>query len=445
MKLIIFLLLIATGFASSSSNIQTSVKERPNILIILGDDVGTGDIPVYWDSSLVSMPNIDKLASNGLTFKDAHSSPACAPSRYMLLSGNYAHRGRMAKGTYRFEGNGNQFYEGQKSIAEVLRDEAGYNTAMFGKWHLGVGIPRVGRMNRTHILSHPGHDWSLPLIQGPQDIGFNSSLITPGGIQSYPYSFFRDGYLSTDISDVKFWEPGTYAMPYGDSIIYRVAGEGDKNWDSTAYNMILVNETTKFIDDHLDNRLNADDPFFTYVALGSVHAPHSPPNHYINGEPVADGHQTRHLDMLKEMDMVVGSLISALEDRNLAEDTIIIFTSDNGGLSDSEKSTTHRSSGKLRAHKGTIYEGGHRVPLIMQYLGQFPAGEERNHPVGLNDIYATICDLVGIDIPHLSAQDSISFANYTYSENITDGLRQELATWNYLPLGMYGNLHVSLS
>ena len=109
MKLIIFLLLIATGFASSSSNIQTSVKERPNILIILGDDVGTGDIPVYWDSSLVSMPNIDKLASNGLTFKDAHSSPACAPSRYMLLSGNYAHRGRMAKGTYRFEGNGNQF------------------------------------------------------------------------------------------------------------------------------------------------------------------------------------------------------------------------------------------------------------------------------------------------------------------------------------------------
>ena len=149
MKLIIFLLLIATGFASSSSNIQTSVKERPNILIILGDDVGTGDIPVYWDSSLVSMPNIDKLASNGLTFKDAHSSPACAPSRYMLLSGNYAHRGRMAKGTYRFEGNGNQFYEGQKSIAEVLRDEAGYNTAMFGKWHLGVGIPRVGKMNRS--------------------------------------------------------------------------------------------------------------------------------------------------------------------------------------------------------------------------------------------------------------------------------------------------------
>ena len=119
-------------------------------------------------------------------------------------------------------------------------------------------------------------------------------------------------------------------MPHGTSIISRKeAGEGDPNWDSTAYNMILVNETTKFIDDHLDNRLNADDPFFTYVALGSVHAPHSPPNHYMNGEPVADVHQTRHLDMLKEMDMVVGSLISALEHRNLAEDTIIIFTSNN--------------------------------------------------------------------------------------------------------------------
>ncbi len=112
---------------------MTSKRKRPNILIILADDVGTGDIPGYWDSSQVNMPNIGKLSRQGVTFKDAHSSPLCSPSRYMLLSGNYQHRGTNAGGTWYIKGDKNQFQSGQKSIADVLRDEAGYHTAMFGK------------------------------------------------------------------------------------------------------------------------------------------------------------------------------------------------------------------------------------------------------------------------------------------------------------------------
>ena len=119
------------------------------------------------------------------------------------------------------------------------------------------------------ILLEEQFDWTRPLQQGPQDIGFDSSLISVGGIQEAPYTFFRDG--KADLSNTTIWEAGTYSMPQGSSIIPKY-GDGASNWDSTAYNMALVNETARFLDDHETNRQN--DPFFAYVALGSVHIPH---------------------------------------------------------------------------------------------------------------------------------------------------------------------------
>lgn len=140
------------------------------------------------------------------------------------------------------------------------------------------------------------------------------------------------------------------------------------------------------------------------------------------------------MDMLLEMDKVVGSLVSVVEERGLAQDTIIIFTSDNGGLGRREgtdPASGHDSSGILRGAKSLIWEGGHRIPLIFRYDGFFPANSERSHLVGLNDIYATLCDLIGVEIPYLSAQDSISFADYIVSKSNTSGLRKELGMWEY--------------
>ena len=150
-------------------------------------------------------------------------------------------------------------------------------------------------------------------------------------------------------------------MPHGKSKI-RFKGEGDKGWDSTAYNMILVNETTQFIDAHIQSDTASNRPFFAYVALGSVHIPHSPPDYYLDGTPIAHEYRSEHLDMLLEMDKVVGSLTKVIEDRKLEEETIIIFTSDNGGLklSELELDLGHESSGPLRGQKGMIYEGGTR-------------------------------------------------------------------------------------
>lgn len=411
---------------------ETNVK-KPNIVLILADDVGTGDIPRYWDSSVVDMPNLDRLSDMGVTFKDAHSTPLCAPSRYMLLSGNYAHRGKNPNGSWNFANNRNQFMDTQKSIAEVLRDD-GYHTSMFGKWHLGAKAPPNGVVkfeNMATLLTNPALDWSLPLIQGPEDIGFETSYITAEGIQGPPYSFFRDGYLNTNVtnsSSIKYWDKGSYSMTHGMSKIGKHPGDGDDDWDSSAFNMIVVNETSKFIDKHMEE--TPSQPFFTYVALGAVHIPHSPPYHYLDGSRVRKEYPTRHLDMLLEVDKVVGSLVAMIDDRQLADDTIIIFASDNGGLQTKSQRTGHRMSGPLKGEKGSIYEGGHRVPLIMRYDNHFPANKTNEEMVGLNDIYATICELVGVGVPELSAQDSISFADYLDINNEgASGGRTQISTW----------------
>ena len=294
-------------------------------------------------------------------------------------------------------------------------------------------MPPSGVVDRDLVLSSSYHNWTLPLGDGPQAIGFDDSLVTAGGIQDPPYAFFRNGYLDMGVdSEIKYWEEGNYAMPLGVSAI-RIKGEGSSEWDSTAYNMILVNETERFIDKHLNER--PDDPFFAYVALGAVHLPHSPPDNYLDGTPIAGKYNSEMLDMVFEMDKVVGSLVNMIETRQLQEDTIIIFTSDNGGLNPNVTSGAtelgHSSSGPLRGRKGMIYEGGHRVPMIWRHDGVIPAGEKRHHLLGLNDIYATLCDLAGIDVPKSSAKDSVSFADYLLSESSSNELRSVLGNWEF--------------
>ncbi|GFH58135.1 hypothetical protein CTEN210_14611, partial [Chaetoceros tenuissimus] len=326
--------------SSTEPDTQNDGK-KPNILLIFADDVGQGDIPAYFNSSLVHMPNIQKLSEEGVTFLNSHSTPLCAPSRYMLLSGNYQHRGNNANGAWNLDYENNQFQRFQKSLPSLL-EKNGYRNHMAGKWHLGAKVPPLGLVNRTHFLSSPYHDWTLPLIDGPQSIGFHESLITTGGIQEAPYSFFRNGMLTTNTTtEVRYWEEGSYDASGGESVILR-EGEGDVSWDSSSYNMIVVNETTRFINEHMET--TPEDPFFAYVALGSVHIPHSPPNYYLNGEPIANQYPNGHLDLLSEMDHIVGSLVTLIEEKGLADDTIIIFSSDNGGLR-RDKSVDHYSSG----------------------------------------------------------------------------------------------------
>jgi len=299
---------------------------------------------------------------------------------------------------------------------------------------LGGKIPlaKGGEMSQTKVIRNKDHDWSQPLIDGPQDIGFGSSYITTGGVQSSPYSYFRDGLLTTKRSNAINWDIGNYTMPHGVSSIIK-EGDGDPDWDSSAYNMVIVNETATFIDNHMASN-KSNNPWFVYAALGAVHPPFSPPNNYLDGSTVAGRYLSKHLDMLLEMDKTVGSLVQLVEERGIAENTIIVFTSDNGGIRDEvshAKAFGHNSHGPLRGKKGDIYEGGHRVPMIFRHDGKFPVNQSRHHMVGLNDIYRTLTDLVKVPVPETSAQDSVSFADYILSDENKDGLRNNLSTWAY--------------
>ncbi len=236
--------------------------------------------------------------------------------------------------------------------------------------------------------------------------------------------------MMQSMSNVTTWENGKYNMPEGTSMINR-RGDGSSSWDSTAYNMILVNETEKFLDDHMENR--SDDPFFAYIALGNVHTPHSPPITFLDGTAVSGEYPSGHMDMLLEMDKVMGALTNLLKDRNMEEDTIIIFASDNGGLGYESNSIQHghNSHGPLQGSKGTIYEGGHRIPLIIKWKnGTVPSGERRSRLVGLNDLFATLCDLAEVEVPAGQAIDSVSFADYLKKDANQDGLREYLGVWN---------------
>ena len=404
--------------------VQEDAK-KPNILLIVADDVGTSDIP-YWGDNIVPMENIEKkLKSKGVTFYNAHSSPLCAPSRYMILSGNYPHRGLQKGGAWNFSAEQNQFIGDQKSIAEVLKEQFNYHTGMYGKWHIGGRVPAGGTYSndKSRPLSCCDIDWNQPMEDGPNDIGFDESFYTMGGIQSAPYSFFRNGYLQTNINDIKFWEEGTYATvnDNGESIIDK-PGEGDPNWDSTEYNTRIVKEVDDFLANH-----DTTDPFFLYVGLGQVHIPHSPPKFY-NGTPVEGVFGDPHLDLLYEMDLVVGSLMSSVEDRGLLENTLVIFVSDNGGLNGLDHTDDHDRH--FRGAKGSVWEGGYTVPLIMRYDGVLPQQSNRTGLVGINDIYATLADFVGFDIPDGSAQDSISFARHANSI-YEDSNRKYMGVWSW--------------
>mmetsp|Transcript_12143 Transcript_12143/g.14122 ORF Transcript_12143/g.14122 Transcript_12143/m.14122 type:complete len:335 (+) Transcript_12143:845-1849(+) len=251
------------------------------------------------------------------------------------------------------------------------------------------------------------------------------------GIQDRPYAWFRNDFLDkTSTSKIKYWKTGKYNMPQGESIISK-EGEGFKDWDSTAYNMIVARETKRFIRIHKQKK-KPNDPFFAYVALGGVHIPHSPPRQYTDGSPVAGEYPTPHMDVLGEMDKVVGSLVKYLKRRGLLHNTIVIFTSDNGGLgakAGSEAVAGHASNGPLRGHKGLVYEGGQRVPLMMQWKGHIPRGETRSHMVGLNDLFSTFSDFAGVQVPTGQAIDSVSFADYIFDGSNTNGLRKYLANW----------------
>jgi arylsulfatase A-like enzyme len=388
---------------------------RPNVVLFFLDDMGYGDSRVYNPKSTIEMPHFEKLAANGMIFTDGHSTTAvCAPSRYSVLTGNYPWRGRSTLGTWGFN-EPPQILDGQRTLGNLMQD-MGYRTAIFGKLHLGGLYPRKGSTNDWIIgtdtqTSHGREpawqeiDFSQRFRRGPLDWGFDYSYVLPSGIQHEPYAFFENDRLVDDPGKLVLWPQGAY----GKDTWFSHEGFGSPDWTTSAAGPKLTEKAVAFIE------RKADAPFFIHYCSQSLHEPWYPPLEF-RGKKIRGQSVSWQTDMLLEFDQTLGAFIEALEKQGQLSNTLFIITSDNGGwpFPDTVKKGHNPNEG-LRGRKGDAWEAGHRVPFVVAWGDgehpelPIPAGARSDQLVGIQDIYATLAELVGVPVRKGQAVDSISF------------------------------------
>ena len=425
---------------------------QPNIVIIYSDDVGFGDLGCYGGTPLT--PNIDRLAAGGLRFTDAHATAStCTPSRYSLLTGRYAFREKRAK---ILAGDAPLLIEpGSPTLPQVLRDR-GYRTAVIGKWHLGLGTGDV--------------DWNKDVAPGPLEVGFDESFIIPATPDRVP-CVYVDGHRvhALDTGDPLRI---SYTHRIGDeptgaehpellrypasrqhqgtivdhiSRIGYMAGGHAAWWRDEDMATELTARAVTFVEQH------ATRPFFLYFAINDVHVPRAPADRFVR----ASQHGLRGA-ALAEMDWSVGEMLAALDRLHLRENTLIIFSSDNGpivedGYADGSRAQLgdSRPAGPYRGGKYQIFEGGTRLPFIVAWPGHVPVGESAallSHV----DLLASLATLAGADAPAAYAVDSrnvlpalLGQTRPARTELVEAGM-QTLAlrsgAWKYVPPGKRGRI-----
>lgn len=389
---------IACGLATQAT--YAADNTLPNIVILYADDMGYGDLGVQNHDSKIPTPHLDRLARQGKRFTDAHSSSGiCTPSRYALLTGRYHWR--------KFHGIVNSFDPpaldpSELTLAELLQ-EKGYRTACIGKWHLGWNWSDIQRPNaaaevdgrgRNRVFSADAFDWSHPISGGPLSHGFEEYF--GDDVPNFPpYAWFRDDRVVTEPT-----EPLTITPETAEGAWEARPGPMTVGWDFYAVVPRLAEEAEQWISRQGDQ----DGPFFLYVPFNSPHAPIVPTEEF-RGSSAAGGYG----DFMTQTDDKSGRILDALEKSGLADNTLVIFTSDNGPeryAYDRVRNFGHHSSGTLRGLKRDLYEGGHRVPFIVRWPGRVQPATVSDALISQVDLMATLAAVVNYDLPSGSADDS---------------------------------------
>ncbi|MDB2385342.1 arylsulfatase [Polaribacter sp.] len=390
------IVLIACFLASCSSEKET--KEKPNIIIIYTDDQGYGDVSALNPDAKFSTPNMDKIANEGVVFTDGHSSDAvCTPSRYSLLTGRYSWRTSLKENVLRADGPC-LIEENRMTIASLLK-ENGYNTAMVGKWHLQMQFK--GKVNK-------GRDWSKPFTEGPIEHGFDYFFGIPASMNY--------GILTYLENDRVLDPPVLYTKKKRDVTprTYRMTPPYKEEWSrghvevAPSFNDELVLETfaekaVEYINTSASDAKNGK-PFFLYLPLTSPHLPHCTHPDF-QGKTECGNYG----DFMEETDYRVGQVLDALKANGLEENTLVIFSSDNGAESNyvyQRDTFGHYSCMNFKGGKRDIYEGGHRVPFLMRWPNGIKAGTKVDEPVCQTDYLATIASIIDAKIPDNAGEDS---------------------------------------
>ncbi len=380
---------------------QKNKQPDPNIVLILADDMGYGDARCYSPDSKIQTPNIDLLASEGIRFTDAHTpSSVCTPNRYGLLTGRYCWRTRLKSGVILGYDESPLIEKSRETIGSLLQKK-GYTTACIGKWHLGMnwqtrdGYVIQDDHNMWQNYDGPfkdneeSIDFNKPVSGGPLELGFDYFFGTLGcSTSDNPYCFIENdrtvGIPSVKIPDKWLGLPGV------------VTGLMEPNWSMEDVDPIFTRKAIEFIDNHVNN--DRDAPFFLYLALSSPHIPFLPPE--MTKEKSDEGPRG---DLVMVVDWSVGEISKTLDKHGIADNTLFIFTSDNGPR---RGGNGHLSAGPFRGYKGNIWEGGHRVPFIARWPGQIDPGTINSQTISLTDMLATFAGLTGQSLYINAGEDS---------------------------------------
>jgi arylsulfatase A len=407
-----FLKSIASGAGALSLPPQTIQTQpgggKPNIVVILADDMGYGDISCQSVDDKIHTPQMDRLAAEGMRFTDAHASSAvCTPSRYSLLTGRYNWRSRLKRQVV--SGFDGPLIEPHRMTVASLLKKHGYTTACLGKWHLGLGWrTRDGQVTpwpdgKDIAEAMKVVDFSQPLAGSPNDFGFDYSYVFPAALDMAPYCWIENDRLVAAPTEYTkggntpvtgFWRAGPIAP-------------GFKHVEVLPD---LTHRAVKYIDDHA--RKSAETPFFLYFPLNAPHRPIACAD-FVKGSSQAGDYG----DFVVEIDWSVGKVMEALERNGIADSTLVILTSDNGcpgccNQDDRNYAVTrlyqHYPNGNLRGIKADIWDGGHREPFIVRWPGNVAPGSTNAETICLADLLATVAAIVGESLPADAGEDSFN-------------------------------------
>ncbi len=399
---------LGAGLAAVASS--AAPPKRPNIVLIYADDVGYGDLGCYGATS-VKTPNLDKLAAGGLQFSNVHASSAtCTPSRYSMLTGQYAWR---KKGTNVLPGDAALVIPpGTPTVASILKDQ-GYTTGVVGKWHLGLGNGNV--------------DWNGEIAPGPLEIGFDYSFVIPATGDRVPCVFVENHRVANlDPADPI---SVSYTTPFPGQPTGKDNPELLRMHPSQGHNQTIVNGVSRigymkggksalWVDEDIADTLTAKvvgfieknkaKPFFLYFATHDIHVPRIPHQRFIGKTTMGP-----RGDAIAELDWCVGEVLKALDRNHLANDTLIMFSSDNGPVVDdgykdqaAEKLGAHKPAGPLRGGKYSIFDAGTRVPMLARWPGHIKKDSRSNALISQVDFPATFAALAGGNVPSGGGPDS---------------------------------------
>ncbi len=364
-------------------------SKAPNIIVILADDLGFGDVqclnPIH---GKIATPHLDRLAAQGMVFTEAHSSSAvCTPSRYSILTGRYGWRTRLTSGV--LGGFSPPLLEpGRLTLPELLRQQ-GYHTACVGKWHLGMTMPgKPGTIMRDAIETIPSEnmEWSRPIEEGPTTRGFDSFFGISASLDMPPFAFIENDRFTQLPNVVKKW-----------------IREGPAAPDFEAVDVLPA--CSLKAQEFIAARSRTGKPFFLFLSLTSPHTPIE-----VTREWQGKSGLGPYGDFVMQTDAVVGEIMAAVDGAGIVENTLFVFTSDNGYSPAAAVGAEHRPSADRRGFKADAWDGGHRVPLIVRWPARIPKGSRCDQLVCLIDCMATCADFLGVTLPSSAAEDSVSVA-----------------------------------